>query len=82
VCFAHPRALRGDLIFEYVRLLAESGADAFLFENVPNLATVDGGKVLVELKKAINGAGYSATDGAMLETCGSAGEGCTFPVIE
>lgn len=53
--------IRGDLIFEYVRLLAESEADAFLFENVPNLATVDGGKVLTELKKAIEGAGYSAT---------------------
>ena len=53
--------IRGDLIFEYVRLLAESGADAFLFENVPNLATVGSGKVLAALKQAIKDAGYSAT---------------------
>lgn len=30
---------RGGLIFEFVRLLAETRADAFIFENVPNLAT-------------------------------------------
>jgi DNA (cytosine-5)-methyltransferase 1 len=54
--------IRGDLIFEFVRLLAESDAEAFLFENVPNLATVGGGKVLAALKQAFNDAGYSAAD--------------------
>src|SRR4051812_47453372 len=37
---------RGDLVFEFVRLAAETETDAFIFENVPNLATVKGGEVL------------------------------------
>lgn len=57
--------IRGDLIFEFVRLLDESEAEAFLFENVPNLATVGDGKVLAALKRALNDAGYSATDATL-----------------
>lgn len=54
--------IRGDLIFDFVRLLAESEADAFVFENVPNLATVSGGEVVAALKRMFAEAGYSATD--------------------
>lgn len=57
--------IRGDLIFEFVRLLAESEADAFVFENVPNLATVAGGEVVKALKQAFADAGYSATDATL-----------------
>lgn len=53
--------VRGDLIFEFVRLLAESEADAFVFENVPNLATVSDGEVVATLERAFAAAGYSAT---------------------
>lgn len=53
--------IRGDLIFEFVRLLDESHAEAFVFENVPNLATVAGGEVLASLEQAFRDAGYSAT---------------------
>ncbi len=54
--------IRGDLIFDFVRLLAESEADAFVFENVPNLAAVSGGEVVATLKRSIPEAGYSAAE--------------------
>lgn len=56
---------RGNLIFDFVRLLAESEPEAFLFENVPNLATANGGKVLNELETAIADAGYTATSAVL-----------------
>lgn len=52
---------RGDLIFEFVRLLAESRADAYLFENVPNLASVADGEVLADLLAAFEEVGYTAS---------------------
>jgi len=51
---------RGDLVFEFVRLLAETKADAYIFENVPNLASVAKGKILTDLLEAFAQAGYSA----------------------
>lgn len=51
---------RGDLIFEFVRLLDETRAEAFIFENVPNLRTVAKGKVLTDLLTAFTEVGYSA----------------------
>jgi DNA (cytosine-5)-methyltransferase 1 len=57
---------RGDLIFEFVRLLGETEADAFIFENVPNLATFSKGSVLAELIAAFDEAGYSATARVLL----------------
>ena len=50
---------RGDLIFEFVRLLAETQADAFIFENVPNLASVAKGEVLADLLAAFAEVGYT-----------------------
>jgi DNA (cytosine-5)-methyltransferase 1 len=52
---------RGDLIFEFVRLLAETEADAYIFENVPNLASVANGEVLDDLLASFDEIGYSAT---------------------
>jgi DNA (cytosine-5)-methyltransferase 1 len=57
---------RGDLIFEFVRLLAETRAEAFIFENVPNLASVANGKVLADLLAAFAEIGYSATPRVLL----------------
>lgn len=57
---------RGDLIFEFVRLLDETRADAFIFENVPNLARVQGGDVLGCLLAAFNEIGYSASARVLL----------------
>jgi DNA (cytosine-5)-methyltransferase 1 len=52
---------RGDLIFEFVRLLAETHADAYILENVPNLASVANGEVLDDLLGAFEEVGFSAT---------------------
>jgi DNA (cytosine-5)-methyltransferase 1 len=52
---------RGDLIFEFVRILNETRADAYIFENVPNLASVAKGEILDDLLAAFDEIGYSAT---------------------
>jgi len=57
---------RGDLVFEFVRLLDETQADAFVFENVPNLASVGLGAVLTELVAAFKAIGYTATARVLL----------------
>jgi DNA (cytosine-5)-methyltransferase 1 len=57
---------RGDLIFEFVRLLRETKAEAFIFENVPNLASFSGGEVLNDLLVAFAEAGYSANPRVLL----------------
>jgi DNA (cytosine-5)-methyltransferase 1 len=51
---------RGDLIFEFVRVLNETRADAYIFENVPNLASVAKGEVMNDLLTVLGEAGYSA----------------------
>jgi DNA (cytosine-5)-methyltransferase 1 len=57
---------RGDLIFEFVRLLDETNAEAYIFENVPNLARVGGGAVLADLIAAFAEVGYGATTSVLL----------------
>lgn len=57
---------RGDLVFEFVRLLSETNAHAFIFENVPNLATVADGEVLADLLAAFREAGYGVSAGVLL----------------
>lgn len=57
---------RGDLIFELVRLLDETRADAFIFENVPNLASVAKGEVLADLLATFAEVGYNAAPRILL----------------
>jgi DNA (cytosine-5)-methyltransferase 1 len=57
---------RGDLIFELVRVLDETQADAYIFENVPNLASVKEGEVLSDLLAAFKKVGYTATQRVLL----------------
>ncbi len=57
---------RGDLIFEFVRLLGEIRPAAFIFENVPNLASVANGKVLADLLAAFDEIGYTAAGRVLL----------------
>ncbi len=57
---------RGDLIFEFVRLLDELKAQAFIFENVPNLASVARGEVLADLLAAFAEVGYAASARVLL----------------
>lgn len=59
---------RGDLVFEFVRILAETQADAYIFENVPNLASVAKGEVLADLLAAFAEVGYGATARVLLAT--------------
>ncbi len=49
--FSDPR---GKLVFEYIRVINEVRPKAFLFENVPGLLTVNGGKDWKELKNYIS----------------------------
>ncbi len=49
---------RADLIDHYVRLIRELEPAAFLFENVPNLASIDGGAILSRLLKKMRGLGF------------------------
>lgn len=50
---------RGDLVFEFVRLVEETRPEAFIFENVANLASVAGGIVLEMLLEKMEAAGYT-----------------------
>ena len=59
---------RGDLVFEFVRILDETQADAYIFENVPNLASVAKGEVLADLLAAFAEIGYSAAARVLLAT--------------
>lgn len=52
---------RGDLVFEFVRLASEMEADAFIFENVPNLASVKAGAILDDLLLAFAQVGFTAS---------------------
>lgn len=44
---------RGQLVYEYLRLLGDLSPKAFVFENVYGLMTIDNGKVLDELLKKL-----------------------------
>lgn len=49
---------RADLVGHFVRLVKELRPSAFLFENVPNLATISDGKVLKATKASLVRLGY------------------------
>lgn len=57
---------RGDLIFQFVRLLNETEASAFIFENVPNLASVANGDILARLLGGFRNIGYSVAANVLL----------------
>lgn len=59
------RDARGDLVFEYVRLLEEVAPSAFIFENVANFARVEGGMIAEKLVDAMERAGYAVTFGVL-----------------
>lgn len=50
---------RASLIDHFVRIIAEMEPAAFLLENVPNLATIEGGRVLDQAKAALARLGFT-----------------------
>jgi DNA (cytosine-5)-methyltransferase 1 len=50
---------RADLIDHFIRIVEELNPDACLLENVPNLASMDGGIILENIKKKLRNIGYS-----------------------
>ena len=56
---------RGQLIFQFVRLVDEIKPDYFIFENVPNLAIQWKGKILKELLNSFENIGYSFSYGIL-----------------
>jgi DNA (cytosine-5)-methyltransferase 1 len=49
---------RSELIDHFIRLIEELNPRAFLFENVPNLASIDDGAILDRLLRKLRGLGY------------------------
>lgn len=49
---------RANLLDHYVRIIRELNPKAFLLENVPNLATIDDGKILDRVQDRLNCLGY------------------------
>lgn len=50
---------RASLIDHFVRIVAELEPSAFLLENVPNLATIEGGRILDQAKAALAQLGFT-----------------------
>lgn len=50
---------RGSLIFEIIRLLEGTQPDAFLLENVKNVATMEEGRILEVIREELEEVGYS-----------------------
>jgi DNA (cytosine-5)-methyltransferase 1 len=52
---------RGNLVFEFLRVLRELSPDAFIFENVPNFARIEDGAIAERLVNGFRRAGYAAS---------------------
>lgn len=50
---------RGNLIFKFVDFMSDLMPSAFIFENVPNLGSINGGTLLARLKGELSRLGYT-----------------------
>ena len=50
---------RADLLDHFIRIVAEVKPSAFVLENVPNLATIEGGRILEQAKAALVQLGFT-----------------------
>lgn len=57
---------RASLVFEFLRIVEEIVPSAVVFENVPNLATIEGGAIVDEILSALQGMGYSVSAKVLL----------------
>ena len=56
---------RGDLVFEFLRLLKGLEPDAFIFENVANFARIESGAIAEKLERGLKKAGYATSAGIL-----------------
>lgn len=56
---------RGNLVFEFVRLVGEINPSAVVFENVANLESVDSGKVAERVRSGLTALGYKVRSGIL-----------------
>jgi DNA (cytosine-5)-methyltransferase 1 len=63
--FAHEK--NGNLLFDFVKLIAKFKPRAFIIENVPGLRDLDGGQQLSEAVKKLEKAGYTVETPFVLE---------------
>ncbi|MBE2213587.1 MAG: DNA cytosine methyltransferase [Opitutaceae bacterium] len=83
---------RGNLVFEFVRLVGEINPRAVIFENVANLAKIEGGSILKAVVKGLERLGYDVRTALLnaadygvpqnrkrLFVCGIRGKVPTFP---
>lgn len=60
------RDKRGQLIFDFIRLVSEIGPTVFVLENVPHVATIENGEMLSLIVKGLSGAGYHVAQEILL----------------
>ena len=57
---------RGNLIFDFLRLVSEISPKAVLFENVPNLTRIEDGKLLKRFMNDLEELGYAVSESILL----------------
>lgn len=56
---------RGDLVFQFIRLVREMEPEAFIFENVANFARIQNGEIAESVVSRLARAGYAVTSGVL-----------------
>lgn len=59
--------VRGDLIFEFIRLIIGLKPKVFLMENVPGILTIDNGETVKNIKNALENSGYNINSPILIE---------------
>jgi len=56
---------RGNLVFDYLRLVGELRPEAVLFENVPNLEKIEDGAIVTRMCEELSALGYTVASGVL-----------------
>lgn len=59
---------KGQLVFEYLRLIVETLPKVFIIENVPGFATIDNGKTIENLKEVLGEYNYTVNGPFLVKT--------------
>lgn len=57
---------RAGLVFEFLRIVKELRPQAVVFENVPNLATIEAGSIVEQIAGRLGQSGYAVTAGVLV----------------